>query len=44
MNISTALFAAPWRNLTWTLFLPLVLAGNIVVATLAWIIVEAIIR
>ena len=45
MNISASLpSAAPWRNLSWTLFLPLVFAGNIVMATLAWIIVEAIIR
>ena len=40
MNIITALpSAAPWRNLSWALFLPLVSAGNVVMATLAWIIV-----
>ena len=30
---------APWSVLSWGLFLPLVFAGNVVVATLAWIIV-----
>jgi hypothetical protein len=30
---------APWNKLSWGLFLPLVFAGNVVVATLAWIIV-----
>jgi hypothetical protein len=44
MNMGTALpSAAPWRNL-WALFLSLVFAGNIVMATLVWIIVEAIMR
>jgi hypothetical protein len=32
------------RNLIWALFLPLVFAANIVLATLAWIIVGAVIR
>jgi hypothetical protein len=36
--------AAPWRNLSWGLFLPLVFAANIVLATLAWIIVGAVMR
>jgi hypothetical protein len=31
---------APWHNLSWGLFLPLVFAGNVVLATLAWIIVS----
>jgi hypothetical protein len=45
MNMSTALrSAAPWRNLSWALFLPFVFAGNVVMATLAWIIVEAVMR
>jgi hypothetical protein len=40
MSISASLpSAAPWRNLSWGLFLPLVFAGNVVMATLAWIIV-----
>jgi hypothetical protein len=40
MNISASLpSAAPWRNLSSGLFLPLVFAGNVVMATLAWIIV-----
>jgi hypothetical protein len=43
MNISTSLpSAAPWRNLSWALFLPLVSVGNVVLATLAWIIVGRI--
>jgi hypothetical protein len=40
MNTGASLpSAAPWRNLSWGLFLPLVFAGNVVMATLAWIIV-----
>jgi hypothetical protein len=35
---------APWRNLSWGLFLPLTFAANVVVASLAWIIVWLIIR
>jgi hypothetical protein len=30
---------APWRNLSWGVFLPLFFAVNVVVAILAWIIV-----
>ena len=33
---------APWRDLTW--LLPLVFAGNVVVATLAWIVVGLVMR
>jgi hypothetical protein len=33
---------ASWRDLSW--LLPLVFAGNIVVATLAWVIVELVMR
>jgi hypothetical protein len=32
------------RNLIWALFLPLVFAANIVLATLAWIILGAVMR
>jgi hypothetical protein len=35
---------APWSNLSWGLFLPLVFAGNVVLATLAWIIVGIVMR
>jgi hypothetical protein len=35
---------APWSNLSWGLFLPLVFAGNVVVAALAWIIVGFVMR
>jgi hypothetical protein len=43
MSIGASLpSAAPWRNLSWGLFLPLVFAGNVVMATLAWIIVGRI--
>ena len=35
---------APWSKLSWGLFLPLVFAGNVVVATLAWIIVGLVMR
>jgi hypothetical protein len=44
-RVTTALpSAAPWRNLSWALFLPRVFAANIVLATLAWIIVGAVMR
>jgi hypothetical protein len=36
--------AAPWSNLSWGLFLPLVFAGNVVLATLAWIIVGIVMK
>jgi hypothetical protein len=35
---------APWSKLSWGLFLPLVFGGNVVVATLAWIIVGLVMR
>jgi hypothetical protein len=35
---------SPWHKLGWGLFLPLMFAGNVVVATLAWIIVGLVIR
>jgi hypothetical protein len=35
---------APWSKLSWSLFLPLVFAGNVVVATLAWVIVGLVMR
>jgi hypothetical protein len=36
---------APWHHkLEWVPYLPLMLAGNVVVATLAWIIVELVMR
>jgi hypothetical protein len=35
---------APWCNLSWGLFLPLVFAGNVVLATLAWIIAGIVMR
>jgi hypothetical protein len=45
VNVGPALpSTAPWRNLSWAMFLPLVFAGNVVMATLAWIIVEAVMR
>jgi hypothetical protein len=45
MNVTIALpSAAPWRNLSWALFLPRVFAANIVLATLAWIILGAVMR
>jgi hypothetical protein len=31
--------AAPWSKSSWGLFLPVVFAGNVVVATLAWFLV-----
>jgi hypothetical protein len=34
----------PWSKLSWSLFLPLVFAGNVVVAILAWFIVELVMR
>ena len=30
---------APWRDMSWGLFLPLVFAGDVVIAILAWTIV-----
>jgi hypothetical protein len=36
--------ALPKLKLSWGLFLPLVFAGNVVVATLAWIIVGLVMR
>jgi hypothetical protein len=30
---------APWRNLSWGLFLPLVFASNVFVSTFAWTVV-----
>jgi hypothetical protein len=33
---------APWSKLSWGLFFPLVFAGNVVVAILAWFIVELV--
>jgi len=35
---------APWCNLRWGLLFPLVFAGNVVVATVAWIIVGMVMR
>jgi hypothetical protein len=35
---------APWSKLSWGLFIPLVFAGNVAVATLAWFIVELVMR
>jgi hypothetical protein len=35
---------APWSELSWGLFIPLVFAGNVAVATLAWFIVELVMR
>ena len=35
---------APWHKLGWGLFLPLVFASNVIVATLAWIIVGKVMR
>jgi hypothetical protein len=32
-------WTAPWRNWSWEQFLPRVFAGNVVMATLAWMIV-----
>jgi hypothetical protein len=34
---------APWSNLRWGLFVPIVFACNVVVAILAWIIVGLVI-
>jgi hypothetical protein len=36
--------AAPWHDLGWGLLFPLVFAANVVVATLAWIIVGWVMR
>ena len=35
---------APWSKLSWGLLVPLVFAGNVVVATLSWFIVELVMR
>jgi hypothetical protein len=35
---------APWSKLSWGFLLPLVFVGNVVVAALAWIIVELVMR
>jgi hypothetical protein len=35
---------APWHKLGWGLFLPLVFASNVIVATLVWSIVGLIMR
>jgi hypothetical protein len=35
---------APWSKTSWGLFVPLVFSGNVVVATLAWFIVELVMR
>jgi hypothetical protein len=35
---------AAWSSLSWGLFIPLVFAGNVAVATLAWFIVELVMR
>ena len=35
---------APWSKLSWSLLLPLVFAGNVVVAVLAWVIVGLVMR
>jgi hypothetical protein len=35
---------APWSKLGWGLFLPLVFAGNVAVALLAWVIVGLVMR
>jgi hypothetical protein len=35
---------APWHNVPWGLFLPLVFVCNVVVAALAWIIVWLVMR
>jgi hypothetical protein len=36
--------SAPWSKLSWSLLLPLVFAGNVVVAVLAWVIVGLVMR
>jgi hypothetical protein len=35
---------APWPKSSWYLLLPLVFAGNVVVAVLAWVIVGLVMR
>jgi hypothetical protein len=42
--LESRLTLAPWSVLSWGLFLPLVFAGNVVVATLAWFTVELVMR
>jgi hypothetical protein len=39
ISVSSLPARAPWHNLSWRRFLPLVFAGNVVVASLAWVIV-----
>ncbi len=34
----------PWSKLSWSLFLPVVFAGNVVVAILAWFVVALVMR
>jgi hypothetical protein len=34
----------PWSKLSWSFLIPLVFAGNVAVATLAWFIVELVMR
>ena len=41
-NLSVRVFA--WQDLNWGLVLPLVFAGNVVVATLAWFLVGFLMR
>jgi hypothetical protein len=44
-QVSESLSAlGPWSPLSWGLFIPLVFAGNVAVATLAWFIVELVMR
>jgi hypothetical protein len=35
---------APWSKLNWRLFVPLVFASNVVLAILAWVIIELVMR
>jgi hypothetical protein len=35
---------AHWSTMSWGLFVPLAFSGNVVVATLAWLIVERVMR
>jgi hypothetical protein len=44
LDTSTSVFTAPGVNLSWGLFVPLVFASNVVVATFAWIIVGLVMR
>jgi hypothetical protein len=38
-GLGSLLRPAPWRDLSWGVFLPLSFAANVVVAILAWIVV-----